>query len=366
MVSFSSPAYSSGEAGGSATITVTLSAASSVTATVNYATSDNTATAGSDYIAVSGALTFTPGATSLTFTVPITSDTAQEGNETITLTLSSPVSATLGITNPATLTIVDDDNPTIDFSSAAYSVNEGAGTATITVTLSATPSLTVNVNYAASDITAIAGSDYTAVTGTLTFTPGVTIQTFTVPIVTDSLFENNETVRLSLNAPSNAILGSANNPAMLTIVDDDTMPIVDFNSSAYSVNEASGTATITVTLSAASGVTATVNFATIQNSASAGLDYLGAGGSLTFAPGITTRTFTVTILNDGLFENNETLTLTLSTPVSATLGTTNNPATLTIVDNDAAQRLTLAAQATVSAKQAAQRPSPSPLVLPLV
>ena len=180
---------------------------------MGYATSDNTATAGSDYVTASGMLTFTPGATSLTFNIPITNDVLLESNETLTLTLSSPISATLGATNPATLTIVDNDTPTVDFSSAAYSVDEGAGTAIITVTLSFASSMTTTVNYATSNNTATAGSDYVAQSSILTFTPGITRQTFTVPITDDVNFEGNETVTLTLSTATNAILSSVYNPA---------------------------------------------------------------------------------------------------------------------------------------------------------
>ncbi len=221
LVNFSSPTYSVAENAGSATITVTLSAASGVTATVNYATSNGSALAGSDYTATAGALTFTPGITLQTFSVPILDDALLEGSETVSLSLSSPVSATIGATNPATLTIVDNDTPTVDFSSSSYNVDEGAGSAPITVTLSFASAVTATVNYASSDGSASTGSDYIAASGTLTFTPGVTLQTFSVPILDDSLVEANETLTLTLSSPNNALPGSLNNPAVLTILNND-------------------------------------------------------------------------------------------------------------------------------------------------
>ncbi len=110
-VAFSAPTYSVNENGGSATITVTLEAASPFTATVNFAASDGTATSGSDYVASSGTLTFTPGVTSRTFTVPIIDDALFEGNETVNLSLSGATGAALGVPNSAVLTIVDNDPP---------------------------------------------------------------------------------------------------------------------------------------------------------------------------------------------------------------------------------------------------------------
>src|SRR5262249_27941984 len=93
---FSAAAYSVSENQGTATITVTRTGGSNVPVSVNYATSDGTAT-GADYTASSGTLSFGIGETSKTFTVPITDDTLVEGNETINLTLAGPTGgATLG------------------------------------------------------------------------------------------------------------------------------------------------------------------------------------------------------------------------------------------------------------------------------
>jgi CSLREA domain-containing protein len=102
--------YVQDENGGTATITVTLNAASGNPVTVDYATSDLTATAGSDYTAVSGRLTFNPGVTSQTFTVPILDDALEEGDEWVVLTLSNPTNATIGDPNPGALVIVDDES----------------------------------------------------------------------------------------------------------------------------------------------------------------------------------------------------------------------------------------------------------------
>src|SRR5262249_31596094 len=90
ILQFSSAAYNVNENDGTATITVTRTNGDVGSVSVHYATSDGTATAGSDYAATSGTLTFASGETTKTFTVPITNDTAVEGDETITLTLSSP------------------------------------------------------------------------------------------------------------------------------------------------------------------------------------------------------------------------------------------------------------------------------------
>ena len=118
--------------------------------------------------------------------------------------------------------------PTADFSSATYSVAEGAGTAAVIVTLDAPSGLTVTVDYAASNGTAEAPADYIAISDTLTFLAGDTSETFEMTVVDDELDEEDETVILTLSAASNAVLGSIN-PATLLILDDDTciyLPLV--------------------------------------------------------------------------------------------------------------------------------------------
>src|SRR5262249_42554006 len=156
---------------------------------------------------------FADGETSKTFTVPITNDTLVEGNETINLALGNPTGgATLGGQSTAVLTIQDDDvaQPgTLQFGTSAYTVNENQGTATITVTPTGGSDIPVSVNYATSDGTATAGSDYTASSGTLNFAVGETSKTFTVPIIDDTTVEGDETVNLMLSNPTGgATLGS--------------------------------------------------------------------------------------------------------------------------------------------------------------
>jgi len=220
VVAFNSMEYNASEEVSATTITVTSNAASDLATTVDYATSNGTALAGSDYITATGTLTFTPGVTTTTFTIPIVNDSLDEPDETVTLTLSNLVNAALGAPNPAILTITDDDMPVVRFSSSSYYVGEEDGSATITATLDMPSWQTVWAEYATSDGTALAGRDYVTATGTLTFTPGVTTTTFAIPIINDSLDEPDKTVTLTLSSPVNAGL-DAPNPATLTIVNND-------------------------------------------------------------------------------------------------------------------------------------------------
>jgi beta-glucanase (GH16 family) len=226
-VDLSSASYNIGEGGGSAIVTVTLNEVGALTATVEYATCSGTATPGEDYTDVSDTLIFTPGVTSRVFAVPITQDSWDENEETVTLTLSNAVSATVGSNNPATLTIEDDDDPpNLGFSSATYSVSEDAGTVDILVTLDAPSALTVTVGYTATGGSATPGEDYEIVSRPLTFTLGVTSQTITVTIIDDEMEEGEETVTLTLYDPRNATISGGTGVLKIAEELDVYLPLV--------------------------------------------------------------------------------------------------------------------------------------------
>ncbi len=241
----------------------------------------------------------------------------------------------------------DDDNPTpptatptpipptLAFNPATFNVGEGDGLAVITVNLSAASGQTISVDYATSDLDAVAGVDYTTVSGTLVFPPGVTSSSFTIPILDDLIAESDELLRLTLSNLVNAVIDS-NNPTTLTIIDDDPRPIVEFLLPTFSVNEGDAADIgLIVTLNLPSALTVTVDYQTEDDSASAGADYTASSGTLTFAPGQTSQIFTVPIINDSADESNEQLTLRLDNPVNATLGA-QTTASLLIIDDDPA------------------------------
>lgn len=215
-VQFSANTYAVLENGGAITITVKRTGGSNNQVTVNYATSNGTATAGAQYTAAQGTLTFASGETSKSFSVQVTDNADIGGNKTVNLTLSTPTGG-VGITSPssAVLTIVDEEalpasgTGSVQFSSPTYTVDESSGVAVITVQRLLSYTGTVNVNYATADGTAIAGSDYTITSGTLTFAPGETSKTFSIPITKDSNNESEEMINLSLSSLTGpAILGT--------------------------------------------------------------------------------------------------------------------------------------------------------------
>jgi len=215
----------------------------------------------------------------------------------------------------------------------------GATTASLsfTVTLSAPSTRTVTVAYATANGTAAAGTDYVAASGTLTFAPGETRKTVSVSIIPDLAVENNETILLRLSSPTNATVPQPQ--AVGTILNDDTGPLPPPTPSlaiadASVIEGDSGTvnAIFTVKLSAASSSTVTVAYATQAGTATAGTDFTTASGTLTFAPGQTSKTITVAVKGDLLDETDETFQILLSNASGAAIADAS--ATGTIRDND--------------------------------
>jgi large repetitive protein len=302
------------------------------------------------------------GTTGLSFTVGDgTSDTTMTFTGTIT-NINNALNGlvfepTNGYDGPATLQIVTNDQgntgsggalsdtDTINitviqggilaFSSATYTVNEAAGTATITVNRTGGSNGTTKVDYTTSNGTATAGQDYTTASGQLTFNNGVTTQTFTVPITSDALDEADETINLTLsNVTGSGDLGSPAT-AVLTITDDDPQPSLSINDATVTEgNSGTTNAVFTVTLSAVSGQTVTVNYQTADGTATvANNDYTAIPSTvLTFLPGETTKTITVLVKGDTNAEANETFFVNLSGAVNATI--TDNQGQGTITSDD--------------------------------
>jgi hypothetical protein len=203
-----------------ATFTVTLSAASTETITVAYATGDGAAT-GSDYEAASGALIFAPGEVTKTVTVLIKGDRVGEPNETFVVNLSAPTNATIADGQGAG-TIIDDE-PRISISDVTkYEGRRNKTTLfTFTVTLSVAYDQPVTMPFQTVNGTATTGdNDYFAKSGTLTFAPGETTKTITIEVKGDNKRETNEYFYLDLfGLSSNALF--TKNRGIGTILNDD-------------------------------------------------------------------------------------------------------------------------------------------------
>jgi hypothetical protein len=304
---------------------------------VNYNTVNGTATAGSDYTAVSGMETFTAGTAGAgltrNITVQTTGDTIDEFDETFTLNISG-VANLVATPSQATATIVDDDaEPTITI--LGISTAEGdAGTspALFTVSLSAASGKTITVRFDTLNGTAQSGLDYNNTTGTLTFTPNQTQQTITVQVLGDLLGEPDENYFVNLSNAVNAVLGAPS--AQGIIVDNEPR----LNIADVTVLEGDGpgvNADFIVSLSKPSDspVQVIITYATSDGSAT-GADYTGtANSTLIFSPGQTVKSLLVPITGDLLDEDDESFTVNVTSVTNALVVDGN--ATGTIVDNDA-------------------------------
>ena len=198
---------------------------------VDYSTANGTAVAGTDYQSVSGTLTFPAKSTVQTITVPIPCDNLAEDNKSFTLNLSNPVNATLA-NSSATGTIIDDD-ATPEFSVGSITVVEGdsgAKEARIPISLKQAYVAPVSVKCATSDLTAVAGVDYDAASGTIVFKPGETQKFLPTNVYGDNVIEGSETFRVSLSDPQGGIISVSE--GTVTITDNDAIfsYIPDLNS----------------------------------------------------------------------------------------------------------------------------------------
>ncbi|MCP4689532.1 MAG: DNRLRE domain-containing protein, partial [Desulfobacterales bacterium] len=523
-LSFSSDSYTVNESDGAAAITVNLSSAGGSPITVDYTVSDGTATAGQDYTATSGTLTFAPGETTKTFTVPILDDGVLEPDETVMLALSNPENAAPGEQISAILTIIDDDAPSpapeglftgypsaqtgapdpVDFTDAtpffsainrhgeaatavqiqltlagdagydapiwdsgdipvdslgdgaASTVDNGARIPDVFYGMGAAPSAILEQgrtytwrirtkageNYSdwssngaismrdAGDLTARFYShkdtyygtyyytdgrpdDKTIIVGgwgdwyfgyiewNLTFAPRaqsviraemnlfggnrmvndpvIKIRRVTSPWLETEVSKANhpsetDVGEISIDHPvpdrynltdvSEMFVGWQNGSygnyglklhstqnaggTLLHVYSKDQPGIdkdpylevvynpavlVSFSSETHEVSERDGAAVIAVTLSAPGAETITVDYAATDGTATAGEDYAATSGTLTLAPGETEKTFSVSILDNGIEESNETIMLALSNPVNASLDAKAS-SVLTIIDDD--------------------------------
>jgi hypothetical protein len=201
-------------------------------------------------------------------------------------------------------------------------------------TLSAASSSPVSVHYATGSNTATSGSDFIATAGTLTFPAGATSAFVSVTVNSDTTVEPDELFSVTLSAPSGATL--AYSVGTGRIINDDSSSGVQIgvgNATIAEGNAGTRTLRFAATLSAASTSTVSVHYATASSTATSGADVIAASGTLTFAPGVTSNFVPVKVNGDTTFETNETFTLTLSSPVGATIARAT--ATGTIVNDDA-------------------------------
>ncbi len=313
---------------------------------VSYTVS-GTASAGADYVSLTGSVTVPAGASSVTILVDVLNDQIVEDSETVVLTLTGTNHASVTLhpaDNSATVTIADDDATTVSITASdANGAEPGSNDAQFTVTLGGSklaPAGGILVNYTANG-TASSGSDYAALSGSVTIPAGASSATIAVDVLDDQVVEGTEFLTVTLTGTNHAgvTTHATDNQATVMIADDDatTVSITATDAGGGEPGANDGLFTVALAggkLAPAGGIA--VEY-TIGGTATGGADYTSLPGSVTIPAGSSSATITVDVLDDNVVELTETVVVTLTgtNHPSAPLHATNRTATVTISDDDA-------------------------------
>lgn len=319
------------EGTGKLPVTVVRQGALTTPASVTISTGDwGSATPGIDFSPITVTLSFAPGESSKTVDVPLFNDSLQESKESFPVSMSNAVGAAQGSWSWSSY-IMDDDVAAapgkLEFSAAAFSASEGAGTLKLTVNRVGGSDGTVTVQYRTldgasgtpSDQTAWAGSDYSSTAGTLTFAPGETSKVISVPITNDTKVEKNEFFTVELRTPAGGATLGVVTKAVATIVEDDSA--IEFGPTSYVSNEGAGTMTITIVRKGGTAGAASVDLNISSGSATACQDFIKpANPTVAFAAGESSKLVQISLIDDVLKEGDESFYLSLGNATGASLG----------------------------------------------
>ena len=306
--------------------------------TVNYSTSNNSATQPSDYLTETGSVTFAPGDTSKPISITINGDFTNEADENFFVNLSALTGADFASGgNQGSGLILNDDTRQLNIDDP--SITEGdTGTKELVFTVSlnqpAGPS-GVTVNYSTSNNSATQPSDYLTETGSVTFAPGDTSKPISITINGDFTNEADENFFVNLSALTGADFASGGNQGSGLILNDDTRQLNIDDPSITEGDTGTKELVFTVSLNQPAGPSGvTVNYSTSNNSATQPSDYLTETGSVTFAPGDTSKPISITINGDFTNEADENFFVNLSALTGADFATGGNQGSGLILNDD--------------------------------
>ncbi len=308
---FTSDGATLDEGKGVVTITVRRGTDLREPVSVEFAAHDGTAVAGQDYSAVSGILTFGPDEAEKTITINLMDDAVQEHVETFSLRLTNPSPSTsLGSPISAVITL-EDNEPLLRFDMDQVTAREDQTFVQLTVVRDGATKSLATVGFSTRDASALAGSDYAALAGTLTFAPEETRVSIIVPLFGDIDAEQSETFQVVLSNPTGAGLAS---PSVATVTIQDDEPVLRLGIDQLDVPEDTTFVLIHVIRDGAAWSKVTVDYATRDGSAHAGSDYAAQTGTLTFGPGEIGKPIIIPVLDDLEGEQSETFRVILSNP----------------------------------------------------
>ena len=297
-VSFGAATYRAIE-GGTATVTVELSADPERTVAVPITKTNERGVSDSDYSGVPASITFNSGDTEKTITFTATADSLNESGERVKLSFGAlPAGVSEGTPAETTVTISDSTQaqttlPTIHFGSASYTVSEGG--VDVTVTLSKAPGSEAVIPLTASNQGGATASDYSGVPTSVTFGAAETSKTFTVTAAQDTVDDDGESILLGFGTLPGGITATTGQAAATTVSitdDDDPAVTVSFGASTYTAAEG-GTATVTVTLSADPERTVAIPVTKTNQGGASAADYSGVPATVTFNAGETSQPITL-------------------------------------------------------------------------
>lgn len=325
-----------------ATFTVTLSVASSKKVDVSLYTAPLDAKKDIDYQDTLGRVPFSPGTTSQIITVRVIGETLDEFDEQFLVVLAHPLNANIDKGEGLGTILDNDPAPTVSLSDAAVIEGDsGTNSANLTVTLSRESGKPITLQYGTVDGTAASNADYISQSGTVMLPAGTLSAGITIQINGDTIPEPDETFVVSLSNPVNVTI--ARQQGTGTILNDDQ--VIQFGSSTYTISETGPRVDLTLIRTGDTTLGASVRIVTNDSAgltncnvstpfASPRCDYINAIGTVSFAAGEATRSFSIAIIDDSYGESNETFTVGLNSPVGATLGV-RSLTTVTIIDNEA-------------------------------
>ncbi len=333
------------EPGDDGQFTVTMTAASDKDTIVNYSVT-GTAGSGDDFTVLSGSVTILAGSTSALIDVATVDDAILEDNETVIVTLTGTDDSDVSIdtapgANTATVTIADDDTATVAITANDPSAAEPSDNGQFTVTMSAASDKDTVINYSVTG-TAGSGSDFTALSGSVTILVGSTSAVIDVATVDNAILEDNETVIVTLTGTDDADVtvdtAPGANTATVTIADDD-IATVAITANDPTAAEPDDDGQFTVTMSAASDKDTVINYS-VTGTAGSGSDFTALSGSVTILAGSTSALIDVATIDNAILEDNETVIVTLTgtddADVTVDTAPGANTATVTIADDDTA------------------------------
>jgi TolB-like protein len=320
-------------------IPVTLSAISAKPVTVEYSVAGGTAVRGANYTLKDGSLTFKPRETVKIIEISVKDNGVNEPDKTVEVTLKNPRGAVLGSMAVHTYTIMDNDpEPAVTFTIASQQAKESAGRAVIGVELSALSGWDVSVPIMVSG-TAKTPSNYSMTAGPVVIKAGERSATLPLKITDNGLNEDDKTVTVSMGVPAHALQGKTT-ASTVTIVNTNPEPSVTFTIASQQVKESEGTVVIGVELSAISGKDVTVPIMVSGTARTPG-NYTLPNGPVVITAGERSATLPVKIMDNGLNEDDKTVTVSMGVPVRAVQGKTTTSA-VTIIDDDPAPTVTFA------------------------